>query len=82
MRYTIYKNNTIINTITCNPNFIDEYCNLIGATYTVIGNDIHFISNDEAPSFEETTTAKIQAIIDQQTFLEDCIAEMAAKVYA
>lgn len=31
---------------------------------------------------KESTDPKIQALIDQQSFLEDCIAEMATIVYA
>lgn len=81
MRYGIYKNANLINTITCDPSFIDEYCTITETTYTLLGDDMSSDLDNPQPSFEETANAKIQALIDQQAFLEDCIAEMAMIVY-
>lgn len=81
MQYAIYKNANLINTVTCDPSFIDEYCAITETTYTLLGDDVSSDLDNPQPSFEETANAKIRALIDQQAFLEDCIAEMAMIVY-
>lgn len=80
MMYNIIKDNKVINTITCEPSFIDKYCALTETTYELVGEDADNAINIEQPA--DLTEAKLQALTDQQSFLEDCIAEMAEIVYA
>lgn len=76
MRYEIYQNNDLVNVIVCDPSFIDEYCEENKYTYKVVPEvEIPVILEPEP------LDPKIQALVDQQTFLEDCIAEMAMIVY-
>lgn len=83
MRYEIYHNTTLINTIICDPDYIEEYCELGEYSYKELSEPIktEMGQTSDIPN-NKTLSAKIQAIIDQQSFLEDCIAEMATEVYA
>lgn len=83
MRYNIYQNEILVNTIVCDPNYIDEYCTMCGYTYKELPK-LEQVEPDPIPQIpdNETLFVKIQALTDQQSFLEDCIAEMASIVYA
>lgn len=92
MRYTIYDNGSAVNTIEADFDFVERYCAENG--YTHDSGEEYSLSppQEPAPTIEGRLASleaenkllkeKVSAQADQQDFYEDCIAEMAAVVYA
>lgn len=89
MKYKILKDGEVINTIVSDESFVEAYCNANGYTFEAMPEPE---PEPEQPSdserlaaLEEENTllkAQVSAQSDQMDFYEDCIAEMAAVVYA
>lgn len=82
MVYELYdRSGDMVNCITAsNEEIVKDLCDEKGWTYKAIREDESFIISSQ-PKFETLTDAKIIAIGERQEFIEDCIAEMAAKIY-
>ncbi len=78
MRYKILQNGKTINIIESDSFFIKTYCDKNG--YSYIEDPAKQLKNKVkiAASFE----AQLNATLERQEFLEDCIAEMATQVYS
>ncbi len=89
MNYCITKNGTIVNMIVCeNDEIAAEFGALPSYEGAYIGGayDPPPAPEPEPPAPEPPTVGQLQVKITmleaQQTFLEDCILEMADEVYA
>lgn len=84
MTYAIFENGEQINTIVADAEFVQTYCAENGYTYEKVVQP----ALDEQPTPADLEAevnllkAQIAAQSDQMEFYEDCIAEMAAVVYA
>ena len=91
MRYKIFDNGEQINTIEADFLFVAAYCQIAGYTFEEDSLPDAPSSTPE-PTTEERLAAlesenkllkeQVSAQADQAEFYEDCIAEMAAIVYA
>lgn len=91
MRYTIYDNGSPINIIEADLGFVNQYCAEHGYTHDS-GEEYSLSVSETTPTVEARLASleaknkllkeKVSAQADQQDFYEDCIAEMAAVVYA
>lgn len=91
MRYKIFDNGEQINTIEADFLFVAAYCQSAGYTF-----EEDPLPDVQFPISEPTTAERLAALesenkllkeqvsaqADQAEFYEDCIAEMAAVVYA
>ena len=91
MRYKILKDGEVINTIVADENFCKTYCETNGYTYKA--DPLPEPEPEPEPPTTEERLEKLEsenkllreqvsAQADQAEFYEDCIAEMAAVVYA
>lgn len=85
--YKIITGDAVINTIESDESFCKSYCEENGYTYELVEHP-EVEPGKEAPTLEslsaENTKLKAQLKLqsEHQTFIEDCILEMADVVYA
>lgn len=85
--YKIITGDAVINTIESDETFCKSYCEENGYTYELV-EPPEVDPGEPAPTLEslsaENTKLKAQLKLqsEQQTFLEDCLLEMADVVYA
>lgn len=84
--YQLDKDGERVNDIICEPEFAEWYAAQHGYTYHEVAAPAPTIPEPEpepAP-IDEITLLKAQVAMlqEQQTFLEDCLLEMAEEVYA
>lgn len=89
MRYRILKDGETLNTIVSNEEFVTAYCAENGYTFEAMPEPEHEpkqpTDSERLALLESENTmlkAQVSAQSDQMDFYEDCIAEMAAVVYA
>lgn len=88
-KFEIFSGENLINTIVADENFTAEYCAANGYTYNELAPptpEPPSPTTDERVAALESENAMLKAQVnaqsDQMDFYEDCIAEMAAVVYA
>ncbi len=88
MDYEIYKDGSLVNTITADESFVKRYCEMFGYTY----KERQAKEQDTAPTAEDRIAAlekenhllsqQVNALSDQNDFHEELIVELANIVYA
>lgn len=86
--YQLDKDGERVNDIICEPEFVEWYAAQHGYTYHEVEAPAPTIP-EEVPApgpgpIDEVTRlrAQVTMLLEQQTFLEDCLLEMAEEVYA
>lgn len=84
MEYIIYKDGKRVNRIVADEAFCQQYYSTSGYSYELAppAPDSEPVDPVSLPPTVEQLQAKITMLEAQQTFLEDCILEMADEVYA
>lgn len=79
MIYKIFENGEHVDTIVADYDFIIQYCKDNNYSYELVEDES---TTSPEPDPVELLQAQLKAAIDRQEFLEDCIVEMATKLYS
>lgn len=80
----IFSDGKRVNRIVASESFAQAYCQQHGYTYTMEEEPEREFVEPEPEPIDETALLRAQVAMlqEQQTFLEDCLLEMAEEVYA
>lgn len=88
MRFELYREEQLVNSIAADLSFVKAYCKAEGLTYRQLPESqalpVPAPQPDPVLTLQEENKllkAQIKAQADRQEFLEDCIAEMAVELY-
>lgn len=87
MTYKILNGTTLVNTIEASEAFCKAYCAAMGYTFEACV-EVPQPEPEPQPTVEDLITendllkAQLQAQTERSDFIEDCIAELATKVYS
>lgn len=81
MKYYIYDNGLLINSIESSIEFIREYCSTNNYAYKEVTSTLPKTPTEKLQEENRLLKAQLKAQTERSDFIEDCIAEMAGVVY-